>query len=90
MNSTQESITTKYRTTFYLTEENKAMLDLIPRGEKTILVNEALSLLLKKMEKEKNNRKFVKMIKEIKPVAAQSSSEEMVRTLRDTKQATSQ
>lgn len=51
MNSSLKSNASKYRTTFYLTEENKAMLDQIPRGKKTVLVNEALSLLLKKKKR---------------------------------------
>lgn len=87
MSSTVENSTSKYRTTFYLTEENKAMLDQIPRGMKTELVNEALSLLLKKRKKEQNNKKLNEMIQAINPVQTQSSSEEMVKALRDNKQA---
>jgi len=73
----------KYRTTFYLTEENKVLLDRVPRGKKTSLINQALSELLKGMEKEKNKQKLFNMIKEIEPVAYEQSSVEMVRTLRN-------
>jgi transposase len=60
-----ENETTKYRTTFYLTEENKKLLDQIPRGNKTALINEALSRLLKDMEREKNKKKLQQMISAI-------------------------
>jgi len=83
MASIQNSIPTNYRTTFYLTAENKALLDQIPRGKKTVVVNKALSLLLKKMLKEKDNQRFLEMIQEIKPVKTHISSEEMVRELRN-------
>jgi len=83
MASIQSSISTNYRTTFYLTAENKALLDQIPRGKKTVVVNKALSLLLKKMLKEKDNQRFLEMIQEIKPVKTHISSEEMVRELRN-------
>lgn len=87
MSVIQSTVQTKHRTTFYLTEENKKMLDEIPRGEKTILVNQALSTLLKKMKKEKNNKKFVQMIQNIEPVETEHTSEEMVRALRENRQS---
>jgi len=83
MPSTQTK--TKYRTTFYLTEENKKMLDKMPRGSKTALINKALGQILKKMEKEENTKKFIEMISDITPVPTEYSSEEMVRRLRENK-----
>jgi hypothetical protein len=82
MSSIQASTETKYRTTFYLTEENKQLLDQIPRGKKTVLINEALSLLLKKIEREKDSKRLMKMIDDITPVPSKRSSEEMVSALR--------
>ena len=73
----------KYRTTFYLTEENKRLLDHIPRGKKTVLINQALSRLLTEMEKEKDRNKLVKMIADIEPVASKHSTEEIITALRD-------
>jgi len=85
MSTIKENTASKYRTTFYLTKENKAMLDQIPRGKKTVLVNEALSVMLKKIKKRENNKKFVEMIKGIEPVETQYSSEQIIRMIRNNK-----
>jgi len=85
MSTIKENIASKYRTTFYLTKENKEMLDQIPRGKKTVLVNEALSAMLNKIKKRENNKKFVGMIKGIEPVETQYSSEQIIRMIRNNK-----
>lgn len=78
-----ETKTAKYRTTFYLTEENKRLLDQIPRGNKTALINEALNKLLKEKEQERNKKKLSLMIDDIVPAKHNESSVDMIRKLRE-------
>jgi len=73
----------KVRTTLYLTQENRARLNRIPRGKKTELMNKAIANALEELEREENSKKFLEMIAEIEPVKPKYSSEEMVRMLRE-------
>ena len=75
----------KIRTTLYLTKENRSRLDLIPKGKRTELMNNAIAKALKDLEAEQNGNKLMEMIASIKPVSTQYSSEEMVRLLREDK-----
>jgi hypothetical protein len=78
---------TKIRTTLYLTKKNRDRLDLIPRGQKTDLMNRAIADALENLEREENSQKFISMIQEIEPVTTGYSSEAMVRLIREGKEA---
>lgn len=81
---TTKSEPSKSRMSIYVSEANRRRLARIPRGKKTLLVNQALAQVLTDLEKQENFDVFLKKINEIKPVAASKSSEEMVRELRET------
>lgn len=76
----------KIRTTLYLTQENRARLNRIPRGKKTELMNKAIANALEELEREENSQKFLDMVAQIEPVKAKYSSEKMVRMLREGKE----
>jgi len=82
MKTTTETEPNKIRTTLYLTPENKQGLDRIPRGQKTALMNRAISNALKELDKKENANKFIEMIDQIEPVKMDLSSEDIVRHLR--------
>ena len=68
----------------YISEDNRKRLDRVPRGQKTKLVNQALSQVLTALENSENFDAFLGKIRSIKPVAASKSSEAMTRELRKT------
>jgi hypothetical protein len=74
----------KVRMSIYISAENQRRLARVPKGMKTTLVNDALSLALTTMEREENFDAFLKSVRAIKRVKAAKSSEEMVRELRET------
>lgn len=86
MKTTNQSEQGKVRTTLYLTPENKQGLDRIPRGQKTALMNRAISNALKELEKKENAKQFIEMIDQIEPVKMDLSSEDIVRHLRANKE----
>ena len=74
----------KSRMSIYISAENQRRLARIPKGEKTTLINDALSQALTAIEKEEKFDAFLKAVRSIKRVKATKSSEEMVRELRET------
>ena len=46
----------KIRTTLYLTQENRKKLDMIPKGQKTELMNYAIAKALHEVEREKTKQ----------------------------------
>jgi hypothetical protein len=85
MKNAMSGIQDKVRTTLYLTQENKQGLDRIPRGQKTALMNRAITNALKELEQKENNKKFLNMISHVEPIKSTFSSEEMVQFLREGK-----
>jgi|GEM_PF-1366763 len=86
MKTTLQTEQNKVRTTLYLTPENKQGLDRIPRGQKTALMNRAIANALKELDIKENAKQFIEMIKQIKPVKMDLSSEDIVRHLRENKE----
>ena len=80
----------KVRTTLYLTAENKERLDRIPRGQKTALMNRAIATALRELDRKKNAQVLLDMVAAIEPVRPMLSSEDMVRSLRENKEITTQ
>ena len=76
----------KVRTTLYLTQENRALLDRIPRGQKTVLMNKAIAKALEELERDENARQFLQLLESIQPVPSAQSSEQMIRAFREGKE----
>lgn len=74
----------KARMSIYLSAENRKRLAGVPRGLKTTLINDALERVLTEIEKKENFDSFLGAVRSIQPVKSQRSSEEMVRSLRET------
>jgi len=89
MKTPLQAETAKVRTTLYLTPENKQGLGRIPGGQKTALMNRATANALKELKQKENGQKFIEMITQIKPVNMNSSSDEIVRQLREGKDISS-
>lgn len=68
-----------FKTTFYLSEENKKFLEELGKGEKTKAVNEAIAKFFVDRKREQEMKKFYKLIDNIKPV---KSNEPLVDTIR--------
>ena len=87
MITTKETSQTKIRTTLYLTKENKRLLDGIPRGKKTELMNKAIANAFAELEREKNSKNFVEKMAAIQPVVSEYSAVDMVNMLRTGKES---
>ena len=74
----------KSRMSIYISAENQRRLARIPKGEKTTLINDALTQALTAIEKRENFDRFLESVRSVKPVKMSASSEEMVRRLRET------
>lgn len=90
MKNIAETEHAKVRTTLYLTAENKEQLDRIPRGQKTALMNRAIATALRELDRKKNAQVLLEMVAAIEPVSPVLSSEDMVRSLRENKDITTQ
>lgn len=67
---------------FYVTKRNSSLLRSIPRGQKSKLVNEALSEVLSTIEKKKKMNAFLAKVGKLTPIKSEKTSEELVRELR--------
>ena len=74
----------KSRMSIYSSAENQRRLARIPRGEKTTLINDALSQALSTIEKREHFDRFLESVHAVKPVKVSKTSEQMVRELRET------
>lgn len=72
----------KVRMSFYVTKRNSTRLRSIPRGQKSKLVNQALSEVLSTIEKKNKMSSFLSKIEKLTPVKSEKTSEELVRELR--------
>ena len=52
----------KIRTTLYLTKENRKKLDMIPKGQKTELMNYAIAKVLHELEREKLKQEILESL----------------------------
>ena len=82
--SLAERSPSKSRMSIYISAENQRRLARIPRGEKTTLINDALSQALSAMEKREHFDRFLESVHAVKPVKVSKTSEQMVRELRET------
>ena len=75
------------RVTVYLTPRNRQRLAGLQRGEKMKKLNEALDFAFEKDERRKAFDSFMESVSKVKPVIPLMASDEIVRMLRDGKDA---
>jgi len=74
----------KYKTTLYLTEENRQRLSLLDKHNMTALINEAIAEKLEKIEREQKKQALLKLITEGKRTPANGvSTQEATRQIRE-------
>ena len=70
--------TAKFRTTLYLSDENRDRLEAIPKGQRTMVINHAIAAELDKLEREQNKQELTSMLHSLKPI---KSNEPVARSL---------
>jgi len=72
----------KIRTTLYLTLENKKRLERIPRGKRTLVINQAIAHTLKQMDRQETKKSLLKALNNIQPIQSHEPVEKTIRNAR--------
>lgn len=73
---------TSYRTSLYLTKNNRHRLNAVPKGQRTQLISQAIEEKLTALERERVQAELLTAIANIQPVKRDESFEQTIRRAR--------